>query len=39
METFTMPSTVSGPPTPPVIAKQVDDKQKVFAAQDIRCYD
>ena len=31
METFTMPSTVAGPPTPPVIAKQVDDKQKVAA--------
>jgi len=31
METFTMPGTVKGPPTPPVIAKQVDDKQKVAA--------
>jgi len=32
METFTMPSTVKGPPTPPVIAKQ-KDMQQVFAAQ------
>ena len=32
METFTMPSTVSGPPTPSVIAKQRDNQQ-VFAAQ------
>ena len=32
METFTMPSTVAGPPTPPVIAKQKDN-QEVFAAQ------
>lgn len=32
METFTMPSTVAGPPTPPVIAKQRDNQQ-VFAAQ------
>ncbi len=32
METFTMPSTVAGPPTPPVIAKQ-KDMQQVFAAQ------
>jgi len=32
METFTMPSTVKGPPTPPVIAKQ-KDTQRVFAAQ------
>ncbi len=32
METFTMPSTVAGPPTPPVIAKQ-KDMQRVFAAQ------
>jgi len=32
METFTMPSTVAGPPTPPVIAKQ-KDTQRVFAAQ------
>jgi hypothetical protein len=32
METFTMPSTVSGPPTSPVIAKQ-KDMQQVFAAQ------
>ena len=31
METFTMPGTIKGPPTPPVIAKQVDDKQKVAA--------
>ena len=32
METFTLPSTVAGPPTPPVIAKQ-KDMQQVFAAQ------
>jgi len=32
MERFTMPSTVKGPPTPPVIAKQ-KDMQRVFAAQ------
>jgi len=32
METFTMPSTVAGPPTPPVIAKQRKN-QEVFAAQ------
>ena len=32
METFTLPSTVAGPPTPPVIAKQRDNQQ-VFAAQ------
>ena len=32
METFTMPSTIKGPPTPPVIAKQ-KDMQRVFAAQ------
>jgi len=32
METFTLPSTVKGPPTPPVIAKQ-KDMQRVFAAQ------
>ena len=32
METFTVPSTVAGPPTPPVIAKQRDNQQ-VFAAQ------
>jgi len=32
METFTLPSTVSGPPTPPVIAKQRDNQQ-VLAAQ------
>lgn len=32
METFTMPSTVAGPPTPPVIAKQRNNQQ-VFAAQ------
>ena len=32
METFTMPSTIKGPPTPPVIAKQ-KDMQQVFAAQ------
>jgi hypothetical protein len=32
METFTIPSTVAGPPTPPVIAKQ-KDMQQVFAAQ------
>ncbi len=31
MKTFIMPSTVAGPPTPPVIATQVDDKQKVAA--------
>jgi len=32
METFTMPGTVKGPPTPPVIKKQ-RDMQEVFAAQ------
>jgi hypothetical protein len=32
METFTMPSTIAGPPTPPVIAKQRNN-QEVFAAQ------
>ena len=32
METFILPSTVAGPPTPPVIAKQKDN-QEVFAAQ------
>ena len=32
METFTMPSTVSGPPTPPVLAKQKNTRE-VFAAQ------
>ena len=32
MKTFTMPGTVKGPPTPPVIAKQVDDK-RIVAAQ------
>ena len=32
MERFTLPSTVKGPPTPPVIAKQ-KDMQRVFAAQ------
>ena len=32
METFTMPSTVAGPQTPPVIAKQ-RNLQEVFAAQ------
>ena len=32
METITVPSTVAGPPTPPVIAKQRDNQQ-VFAAQ------
>ena len=32
METFTLPSTIKGPPTPPVIAKQ-KDMQQVFAAQ------
>ena len=32
MERFTMPSTIKGPPTPPVIAKQ-KDMQQVFAAQ------
>ena len=32
METFTMPSTVAGPPTPPVIARQRNE-QEVFAAQ------
>ena len=32
MERFTMPSTIKGPPTPPVIAKQVDDK-RIVAAQ------
>ena len=32
METFTLPSTVAGSPTPPVIAKQRDNQQ-VFAAQ------
>jgi hypothetical protein len=32
METFTLPSTVKGPPTPPVIAKQ-KDMQEVFAAE------
>ena len=32
METFTIPSTVAGPPTSPVITKQ-KDMQQVFAAQ------
>jgi len=32
MEPINLPSTVVGPPTPPVIAKQ-KDMQQVFAAQ------